>query len=285
MNPALDLDLLRTFVFIAETGSLSQAAACVHRTQSAISMQVRRLEDLIGKRLIERSGRGVRLTAVGAHTVRHARKLLRLHDEAMADLTGEGLAGLVRFGVADDYAEAFLPPLLGVFAARYPGVGIEVACAPTPELRRNLKAGGLDLAILTVASNAQDKVLRREPLVWIGARDGAAESIEPLPLALSHRDAVDRRAVLKALKKVGRSYRIAYESGSAAGLIAVVRSDLAIAVLARCSVPKDLRILNGADRLPSLPSVDLVLRTSRTISLPARRLAEHVSSTLSTLAS
>jgi DNA-binding transcriptional LysR family regulator len=283
MKPTLDLDLLRTLVFIAETGSLSKAAACVHRTQSAVSMQVHRLEDLIGERLLERSSRGVLLTAAGTRMVRHARKLLRLHDEAVADLKGEDLSGLVRFGVADDYADAFLPPLLGVFAVRYPLIRINVSCAATPELRRDLKSGGLDLAILTVASNERNKVLRREPLVWIGAANGTAESIEPVPLALSHRDAVDRRAVLKALKRIGRSHRIAYESGSAAGLIAVVRSGLAIAVLARCSVPADLRILTGADGLPPLPHVDLVLLTSGSVSLPARQLAGHVSSTLPTL--
>src|SRR5262245_27155673 len=110
MKPTLDLDLLRTFVFITETGSLSKAAACVHRTQSAVSMRVHRLEELIGERLLERGSRGVRLTAAGTRTVRHARKLLQLHDEAVADLKGEDLSGIVRFGVADDYAEAFLPP-------------------------------------------------------------------------------------------------------------------------------------------------------------------------------
>src|SRR5215471_5203143 len=112
MGPMLDLELLRTLVFIAETGSLSRAAACVHRTQSAISMQVRRLEEVVGRPLLERGSRGVRLTATGERMVGHAHKLLRLHDETISELTGEGLSGLVRFGLADDYAEAFLPPLI-----------------------------------------------------------------------------------------------------------------------------------------------------------------------------
>jgi DNA-binding transcriptional LysR family regulator len=285
MDPMLDFDLLRTFVFIAETGSLSRAATCVHRTQSAVSMQVRRLEETIGKPLLERSSRGVRLTAPGERMLRQAQKLLRLHDETLSDLTGEDLSGLARFGLADDYAEAFLPPLIGTFAARYPRIGIEVSCSPTPDLRHSLKAGRLDLAVLTLASNSRERVMRRERLVWVAATNGSTESIEPLPLALSHREAVDRRAALRALKKAGRTHRVAYESGSSAGLIAVVRSGLAIAVLARCSVPKDLRILTDADGLPSLPSVDIVLALGRAISPPARRLAEHVSSMLPTLVS
>jgi DNA-binding transcriptional LysR family regulator len=280
MDPMLDLDLLRTFVFIAETGSLSRAAACVHRTQSAVSMQMRRLESVIGKSLLERGSHGVRLTATGGRMLRQAQKLLRLHDETLAEITGENLSGLVRFGLADDYAETFLPPLIGAFATRYPRIGIEVSCSPTPELRQSLKAGRLDLALLTVVPNAQKKAMRRERVVWVGARDSSAESMAPLPLALSHPDSVDRRAALSALKKAGRSYRIAYESGSFAGLTAVVRSGLAIAVLARCTVPRDLRILSDADGLPALPSADIVLALGSGIAPPARRLAERVSSML-----
>jgi DNA-binding transcriptional LysR family regulator len=280
----LDFELLRTFVFIAETGSLSRAATCVHRTQSAVSMQVRRIEEIVGKPLLERGSRGVRLTSAGERVVRHARKLLQLHDEAMSELIGEDLSGLTRFGLADDYAEAFLPPLIGAFAARYPRIGIEVSCLPTPELRRSIKGGQLDLAILTLAPTGRERVLRRERLVWVGAMNGPAQFAEPLPLALSHRDAFDRRAALRALENAGQDYRIAYESGSSAGLIAVVRSGLAVAVLARCSVPKDLRILAETSGLPSLPSVDLVLAAGRSLSPPARRLAGHISLLLPTLA-
>jgi DNA-binding transcriptional LysR family regulator len=279
----LDLDLLRTFIFVADAGSLSQAAIRVHRTQSAVSMQMQRLEELVGKKLLERGGRGVRLTAAGGRMLRQAHKLLRLHDETILEVRGEDLTGLARLGLADDYADAFLPPLIRGFAARYPHVGVEVSCLPTPDLRRSIKSNRLDLAILTLASNNRYKALRRENLVWVGAMNGSAEFINPLPLALSHRETVDRRVALKALKQVGRSYRTAYESGSCSGLIAVVRSGLAIAVLARCSVPKDLRILGEVDGLPPLPNVEIALAAGRVLSPPARRLAEHVSSLLPTL--
>ena len=284
MGPMLDLDLLRTFVFIADAGSVTKAAVRVHRTQSAVSMQMRRLEEVIGKPLLERCRHGVRLTPAGERMLHHAHRLLRLHDEAMAVLTGEDLSGLVRLGMADDYAEAFLPPVIESFAARYPRITVEVSCLPTPELRRNAKAGNLDLGILTLASNGRERALRRERLVWVGSMNGSTESVKPLPLALSHREAVDRRAALRSLREVGRNYRIAYESGSSAGLIAVVRSGLAIAVLARCSVPKDLRILTAKDGLPSLPSVDIVLARGRALSPPAHRLADHIASILPTLA-
>jgi DNA-binding transcriptional LysR family regulator len=283
MGQMLDLDLLRTFVFVAEMGNLSRAANFVHRTQSAVSMQMQRLEEVVGKVLLERSGRGVRVTAAGERLLRQAYKLLRLHDDAMMELTGEDFSGLVRLGLADDYAEAFLPPLIGSFAARYPYIGIEVSCSPTPDLRRDIKSNRLDVAILTLEPKGQHRSLRRENLVWVGAARGSAQAVEPLPLALSHREAVDRRVALKALRQARRSYRIAYESGSSAGLIAVVRSGLAIAVLARCSVPKDLRVLTKADGLPPLPSVDILLSAGRSMSPPAQRLADHISSILPTL--
>jgi DNA-binding transcriptional LysR family regulator len=279
----LELDLLRTFVFVVDTGSLSQAATRVHRTQSAVSMQMQRLEELAGRKLLERCGRGVRLTAAGERMLRQAHKLLRLHDETILEVRGEDLTGLAKLGLADDYADAFLPPLIRGFAARYPHVGVEVSCLPTPDLRRSIKSKRLDLALLTLAPGGQYKALRRENLVWVGAMNGSAEFTEPLPLALSHREAVDRRAALKALRQAGRSHRTAYESGSCSGLIAVVRSGLAIAVLARCSVPKDLRILGEADGLPPLPNVEIALAAGRGLSPPARRLAEHVSSLLPAL--
>jgi DNA-binding transcriptional LysR family regulator len=283
MGQMLDLDLLRTFVFVAETGNLSQAANFVHRTQSAVSMQMQRLEGIVGKVLVERSGRGVRLTVAGERLLQQAHKLLRLHDEAMLEITGEDLSGLVRLGLADDYAEAFLPPLIGSFATRYPSIGVDVSCSPTPDLRRSIRSNRLDVAILTLEPKDQHEPLRAEKLVWVGAARGSAQAVEPLPLALSHREAVDRRLALKALRQARRSYRIAYESGSAAGLIAVVRSGLAIAVLAHCSVPKDLRVLTKADGLPSLPNVDIVLSTGRSMSPAARRLADHISLTLPVL--
>lgn len=160
MSTYLDLDLLRTFVMIAETGALSRAADRVGRTQAAISMQVKRLEDIVSQPLLVRTGRGVLLTPHGERLLVHARKILRAHDEAMAELSGRGLSGIIRLGCPDDYATVFLPPLLRDFASRHPQVLVEVYCAPTPRLLERMDSHALDIAIISLdeasARNAPD---------------------------------------------------------------------------------------------------------------------------------
>jgi DNA-binding transcriptional LysR family regulator len=256
----LDIDLLRTFVAIADTRTLAKAADRIGRTQAAVSMQVKKLEELVNQPLLNRTGRGVVPTLHGERLLAHARTILRLHDEAIADISGTGLAGTLRFGCPDDYAAAFLPQILREFAARHPQVQVEVFCAPTPRLLDRVRAHALDLALISVALPSDDAAIREEPLVWVGRRDGAAAGAASVQLALSDPDTLDHRAACKALEATGRPYRIAYASGSLAGLVAVVRSGMAIAVLTRAAVPDDLEILGTDAGLPPLPSVGLTLK-------------------------
>ena len=150
MGQSLDIDLLRSFVAIAETGVLGQAAARVGRTQSALSMQMQRLEGIVEQPLLHRTGRGVTLTAAGERLLARAAELLRRHDETLAELRGQQLSGVLAFGCPDDYAVAFLPQLLRGFASLHPRVQLEVVCAPTPRLRELLARHALDLALVSV---------------------------------------------------------------------------------------------------------------------------------------
>lgn len=257
----LDLDLLRTFVMIAETGALSRAAERVGRTQAAISMQVKRLEDIVSQPLLQRTGRGVLLTAHGERLLGHAHKILRAHDEAIAELSGTGLSGTLRLGCPDDYATVFLPPLLRDFAARHPQVLVEVDCAPTPRLLERMEAHALDIAIVSQAEgDGRLPTIRLEPLVWVGARGSDAAAMDTLQLALSDPDTLDHQAALHSLDATGRAYRLAYASHSLTGLIAVVRSGQAIAVLTQTAVPADLHILPSDSGLPTLPKVAIALK-------------------------
>jgi DNA-binding transcriptional LysR family regulator len=191
----LDIDLLRTFVAIAETRTLGRAAGRIGRTQAAVSMQVQKLEALLNQPLLNRSGRGVSLTLHGERLLGHARTILRQHDAAVSDLSGAGLAGTLRFGCPDDYAAAFLPHILRSFAGRHPQVLVEVVCAPTPRLQEQLARHALDLALIsTTEGDRSAAVLRREPLVWVGNRHEPAAAQEPLQLALSDPDTLDHRA-------------------------------------------------------------------------------------------
>lgn len=261
MGRYLDLDLLRTFTMIAETRALNRAADRVGRSQAAISMQVKRLEEIVNQPLLKRTGRGVLLTGHGERLLLHAQKILRAHDEALAELSGTGLSGTIRFGCPDDYAVVFLPLLLRDFASQHPQVLVEVYCAPTPRLLERLENHTLDIAMISLPGNTiEEAIIRREPLVWVGAKGGDAAQMEPLQLALSDPDTLDHIAAISELNNAGRPYRLAYASHSVSGLTAVVRSGQAIAVLTQTAVPNDLQILPAESGLPQLPDVSITVK-------------------------
>ncbi len=286
MGQSLDIDLLRSFIAIAETGVLGQAAARVGRTQSALSMQMQRLEGIVEQPLLHRTGRGVTLTAAGERLLARAAELLRRHDETLAELRGEQLSGVLAFGCPDDYAVAFLPQLLRGFASLHPRVQLEVVCAPTPRLRELLARHALDLALVSVPDPVPDRaaddgpagsVIRREPLVWVAQRGGSAAQQDPLPLALGAPDSMDHQAPRRALQAAGRAYRIACASSSLAGLVAMARSGQAVTVLTRSAVPDDLQVLPPGPGLPELPSVGLTLAFDREApAAPAAAFAAHI---------
>jgi DNA-binding transcriptional LysR family regulator len=269
MKVQFGIESLRSFTAIAESGVMSRAAERVGRTQAALSQQVKKLETAVQQPLMVRSSRGVKLTSQGERLLAHAQKILRAHDEAVGELMGVRLLGNLRFGCPDDYAGAFLPPLLQSFARQHPQVLVEVVCAHTPSLLARLSAGELDIAIISLPEGApRSQVLRREPFVWVGAKGGEAHQSNPLQLALSDPDTLDYQAATHSLEKAGRRYRIAYASGSMTGLTAVVRSGQAITVLTRPAVPDDLEVLPRSAGLPRLPTVGIAVRAAPRSSSP-----------------
>jgi DNA-binding transcriptional LysR family regulator len=261
MSAPLDIALLRTFAAIADTHTLGRAAIKIGRTQAAVSMQVKKLEAMLNQTLLNRTGRGVVLTLHGERLLGHARTILRHHDAALAEISGTGLSGTLRFGCPDDYAAAFLPDILRSFAGRHPHVFLEVFCAPTPRLEERIKKHELDLALISTTDAADTAlVIRREPLVWVGNQHDNAAAAEPLQLALSDPDTLDYRAACEGLDAANRRYRIAYASGSISGLLAVVRSGQAVAVLTQAAVPADLQIFPPGALLPRLPTVCLTVK-------------------------
>ncbi|RZS76854.1 LysR family transcriptional regulator [Phyllobacterium myrsinacearum] len=260
MSSYLDLDLLRCFVMVADTGTLSRAAERVGRSQAAVSMQMRRLESILERPLLNRTGRGVVMTVHGERLLTHARRILRSHDEAMAELSGRSLVGTLRFGCPDFYANAFLPALLQKFAQQHPHARIEVVCAPSPRLLGQLNRNVIDLALVSTADEAAPGVLRIEELVWVVHENAKGWQSVPLRLALGDPDTLDYTAAVSTLETAKRAYEIAYSSGSLSGLLAVVRSGQAIAVLTRATVPPDFRILSTDNGLPRLPRIGLMLQ-------------------------
>lgn len=285
MTIRLNLDVLRNFVAIAQVGVMSRAADKVGRTQAALSQQLKRLEMEVQQTLMIRTGRGVTLTAHGERLFQHAQNILRTHDEAVSELLGVSLSGELRVGCPDDYARAFLPPLLRDYSNQHPQVAIEVVCAPTPRLLEQIKAQALDIAIVSEPDSPhRDQFLRREQFVWVGMKGSDAHNRDPLQLALSDPDTLDHLAATSRLERAGRNYRIAYASGSIAGLTAVVRSGQAIAVLTQTAVPPDLYVLPPSSRLPKLPAIGITIKTGRHNQSPLLRSFEsHVRAMLPTI--
>ena len=279
----LDLGLLRNFAVVARAGSISLASSQVGRTQSALSMQIQRLEALTGQPLLHRTGSGVRLTTAGDKLLAHAEALLARHDEILADMRGTGLKGSVSLGCPEDYATAFLPDLLRGFCAQHPDVELRMVCAPTSELRPLLHRRQIEMALVSLPDPDADTALRREDFVWVASQaQPEILSQDSLPLALSAPMTLDYRAACAAMEAIGRRYRIAFASSSLAGLIAIARSGHAISVLTRMAVPPDLHIVSGG--LPPLPAIGIALEFSASRpSPPAIALGEHIRAVLPTL--
>lgn len=263
MPPPLDLTLLRSFIAVVDCGSVLHAAARVGRSQSAVSMQIQRLEDDVGRSLFHRDGRALRPNAAGEELLLHARRLLRLSDEALASLRRPEDAGLVRLGVPEDYAEYLVLPALARFAEAHPLAEIEVICEPSSALIQLLGAGRLDLALMTRYPNQPFEVLRRERFVWAAAPEHGAWLRDPLPVALSESGDIARRYAIEALQEADRKYRVVCSSKGLTGLIAMTRMGMAVAAIIESCVPPSLVAVGEAEGLPPLPMFELCLVAGR----------------------
>lgn len=254
--PDFQIDWLRAFVAVVDAGSLSGAAPLVHRSQSAVSMQIKKLETALGRPVLLRGPRHLEVTPAGAEMLSYARRVLDLQAEAHAALFGPQLAGRVRLGVPDDYASAYLTPVLRSFSHRYQGVEIELTCEQSTSLIPRVERGELDLALVSQDKPQRGRFLFDEPLVWVGAAQFEAWRRDPLPIAVYESSSMARQATLAALGTRRRAYRLVYHSSSLAGQLAAVESGLAVAVLTRCSVPPHLQILQDLPAEFDLPPLD-----------------------------
>lgn len=270
MRERLETDQLQTFAAVAETGSFTRAAERVGRSQSAVSTQIRQLEETLGRRLFERGARGVRLTGHGERLASRARDILTMMAEAVSHVRGDAVAGPVRIGIPEEYGAAFLPRVLAHFARDHPQAEVTVDCSASDVLAARLDDGALDLAVVIIdAGNPEGETLVVDPTVWATSADGAPHLDEPLPLAMYEQDCWWRDWALRALERQGRAYRIAYTCRSTAGIQAAVASGLAIAVLGRSMLPHGARILDAATGFVELPSSRVVLRTAASAAGPA----------------
>lgn len=258
----LDMDVLRSFVTGIDLGSFAKAGQRLGRSPSAISLQLRKLEDQVGRPLFRRNGRGLAPTEAGEMLLGYARRLLDLNDAALDAVAGPSLEGWVRLGVPQDVAETDLPAILARFARLHPAVRIEAHVERDADLRARLEAGTLDLALVWDAAPARpESCLAERPMGWIGPRAGWARAPgEPLPLVLFGPPCLFRRAATDALDAAGIPWRVAFSSPGLSGLWAAVAAGLGLTVRTAQGLPAGLQVLGPEDGLPNLPILNLGLR-------------------------
>ncbi len=287
-HPLLELDVLRTFVAIAETGSFTAAADTVFRTPSAVSMQIKKLEETLGQSLFARDSRSVALTAAGEMLIGHARQLLALNREAVAKFIAPDIAGEVRLGAPDDVSERFLPDMLRRFAQSHPGIAVNVVVENTDELIARTAKGALDVAMITCnggfAGDKTAEVLYREPLVWACLKGGCAALRDPLPVSVWEEGCVWRKEALEGLARAGRDYRISFQSAYISGQKAAILADLAVAPMPLSAISDPIVAASAKDNLPPLGNYSLGLIVARDASAPVKAAADHLRASFATRA-
>ncbi|MGN6463214.1 MAG: LysR substrate-binding domain-containing protein [Pseudolabrys sp.] len=285
MTALIDIDQLRTFIAISETGSFTRAAEMVNKTQSAVSMQMKRLEERIERPIFVRDGRASKLTEDGLRLLDYARRIVKLNMETIAAFSAKELFGRVRLGVPDDYADRYLPEIMARFSRAYPGVELSVICEPSVDLLDRIDSSELDLAIVTnCEARRVAETFRRERLLWVTSNRHPTHTEDPLPLALGRPSCAWRRTAIDELEKMNKPHRILYTSSNAGAVAAAVLAGLAVSVLAESGLRPGMRVLTAADGFPELPSCRIgLVRNPRETSQLADALAEHIISSLDNL--
>lgn len=273
----LDIDLLRTFVVISEERTFTRAAARVGRTQSAVSLQIQRLETMLGQKLLDRSKGAVELTQQGQYLLGRARELLALNDEIVRSVTTIPIHGTVRLGLAEEFSPRYISQILAMFGEMAPHVEVEFTSSPSCALAIKLKSGELDLAIVEQGLEPRQwpaEEILRERLCWVTSEIHKQHLREIVPIAVSPSDCqwrppwltecLWRGIALRALERNNRKYRIASTSGSTSGQLALVLSGLAVAAnLKSGELPAGVRHVGEDEGMPELPEVALLMLSAR----------------------
>ena len=261
----ISMDLLRTFVTAIDTGSFTHTAELIGRTQSAVSLQIQRLEEVTDATLFQRDSRRQQLTQEGKSLAQFARRILALNDEALASLSSPEVSGRVRLGAPHEYTASLLPEILGKFAQSHPNVMLEVTSDLSKNLLRRQKSREFDLVIALHDGSVRSggKRIYTEPLVWITSLDHANHERSPLPLVVAPSPCVYRHRMLQTLNHLSRPCKIVYLSSSYNAISAAVRAGLGTTVMAGSTTPKEVRQLDERDGFPDLGHLELRLHRAQ----------------------
>ncbi len=275
----MDIDAIRSFLAFVDTGSFTRAAAQVHRTQSAVSMQMKKLEQDIGHALFAKQGRNLVLSTQGQNFSRYARQLIQLHDDTLRQMTFKAPTLLLRLGCPDDYADSILPAVTHQLHTIFPTLDLQITCAPSNKIKQMIDSDLLDVGIITRSShNEEGYFLAASNGVWI-CENKELLACDPLPIAIFQKDCRFHQAAIEGLLKNGIHYKIVASCASASALKSLVNSGLAIGAIARISHSKNNEIVH--QNLPELPNIEVVLIKSGAANCPltsefALSLSTHV---------
>jgi len=272
----LDLDLLRSFVSVVDTGGFTRAGERVHRTQSTVSQQIRRLEDTLGFPLLHRDGKRATPTEAGERLVSYARRILALEQEARDVVARPAGEGVVRLGMPEDIAAYRLTELLSEFARSRPGLRLDVRCGLSVQSLSALERGELDLALYKRDSGESGGIAAwPERLHWITSQRHPIDfRRDPLPLVMASHGCIYRNQMIHAVEAAGRGWHIAYTSSNIAGLQAAVSVGLGVSILPEIAILPEHRLLGTKDGFPAITNTELALVTAPNASPAIRRLAE-----------
>jgi len=279
----LPMDVLRSFVTVAELGGFTQAGELLGRSQPAISLQIKRLEEMTNTHLFSRSSQGLKLTQQGETLFKYANDILSLNDEAFNTFLKPTLSGRVRFGIPSEFATTLLPKIVGRFAKAYPNVTLEVTCDLSKSLLSEERANQFDL-ILALHDNPSNKhrgQVKADELVWVSSPDQHAHEKDTIPLIVAQEGCIYRHRAIQSLRNVGQDYRVVYTIPDLAGIQAAIEEGLGVTVLAKSTVPDNLKIIKPSEKYPKLGTVGISLIYDHKDSNEAmKRLVEFVATSL-----
>jgi DNA-binding transcriptional LysR family regulator len=279
------LALLKTFVTVTEAHGFTRAGERLGLSQPAVSLQMKRLEEAVGRNLIERETRGLKLTPDGEILLGYAREMLRLNDEARARLSDRDVEGVVRLGTPEHFATAHLADVLARFARTHPRIALDVKCELTLTLLEGLASGSYDMVLVKREPQGPGGGVKvwREPLVWVASPTFTHAPDSAVPVVCSPHPCVYRKRAINSLESVRRPWRIVYTSPSMQGSLAAVRAGLGVTILPKEMVPSGYHMLGTADGFPELDDTEIALVLAPGTPSPAAgRLAEHIVRSLET---
>ncbi len=280
----LPMDILRTFVTISDLGGFTQAGAFLGRSQPAISLQIKRLEELLETSLLTRHGQQLKLTVHGERLYRYAKQILNLNDEALNSFIKPGLSGPIHFGIPSEFATTLLPKIIGRFAQNYPDVQLEVTCDISKNLLSKDNRNRFDLVLSLhddpneIAGNA----IKVEELVWVTSRQHTAHQQKIIPLIVAPQGCIYRKRGIEVLKSNRQPWRVAYTIPDLSGIQSAIAEGLGVTVLAKSTVPGNLQILKTSSKFPKLGKMGVGLVTGdKQSNQVVSRLIEFVKISLS----